>query len=120
MSTAHSYIGLALAGVFLLIFLSGLLFWIINRDPGRVFWAMLGAGQIGLGLFALTGIVMFILRRPELNIDRILHFLYGLFPFLVLFYAHRFARRAESVAWGAFAVAGLIVFGLLVRGYMTG
>ncbi|MGH9194692.1 MAG: hypothetical protein ACRD1T_03010, partial [Acidimicrobiia bacterium] len=59
-------------------------------------------------LFALGG------RRPWL------HYAYGGFPIVVIVAAHRLSRRIEGLEWVAFAVAGAVNFGLLLRGFMTG
>lgn len=113
---AHSWIGLALVALFLLIGLVGLFFWIRNTDPGVWFWRMVAAGQVGIGLQAITGIVLLAAggRRPWL------HYAYGVFPALVLVVAHRLSRRFAGIEWAVFALAGLVSFGLLLRGYMTG
>jgi hypothetical protein len=50
----------------------------------------------------------------------LLHYAYGIFPALVLIVAHRFSKRFPGIEWAVFALAGLVIFGLLLRGYMTG
>jgi hypothetical protein len=49
-----------------------------------------------------------------------LHYSYGLFSVLVLYAAHRISKKFEGVEWAVFAVASAVVFGLLLRAYMTG
>ena len=116
MTDFHRYFGLALAGLFLLIFLWALVSWFTNKHPGRWFWGLLATAQIALAGPALTGAVLFLMgSRPH-----ILHFAYGAFPILVLIAAHRLAKRFEGLEWVLFGIAGLVNFGLLVRGFMTG
>ncbi len=117
MPTFHKYLGESLAGIFLLLFLWGTLFWIRNRDPGRYFWALLGLGQVLIGIQVLFGVTLLLThhRRPWL------HYSYGLFPILVLYFAHRLSKtKFKGVEWAVFAVASAFVFGLLLRAYMTG
>lgn len=116
MIAAHKWIGLLLVALFLLVGVSGLIFWFRNRHPGEWFWKLVAAGQAGLALQAISGIILFVAggRRSWL------HYAYGGFPIVVLVAAHRYSRRLEGIAWVAFALAGLVNFGLLLRGFMTG
>jgi cytochrome b561 len=114
----HQYLGLAVAGLFLVLSLWGLFQWIRNADPGSAYYKLLAAAQIGLVLQVIVGAVMFLFVR-ERNMDP-LHFVYGGFPILVLIFAHRYSRKLEGLEWVAFALAGLFIFGLQLRGYMTG
>ena len=118
MREVHQYLGLAIAGLFLLLSLWGLLQWIRNVDPGPMYYRLLAVAQIGLVLQVIVGILMFVLERgggPDP-----LHLAYGGFPILVLIAAHRYSRKLEGLGWVAFAIAGLFIFGLQLRGYMTG
>lgn len=90
--------------------------WIRDRDPGAWFWRLLAAGQVGLGLQVLVGAALFFSRGNR----EILHYVYGGFPILVLLFAYRISRKAQGLEWAAFAVAGFFIFGLQLRGYMTG
>lgn len=116
MLTFHRSWGLSVAVVFLLVFLWGGIGWLVNRDPGKWFWRLLVLGQVGLGVQAAGGILVFA-RGGRTDV---LHYAYGAFPFLVLFAAHRYSRRLDGLEWAAFAVSGLVIFGLLLRGFMTG
>lgn len=116
MSLIHRYIGLSIGGIFGALALWGLLLWIRNKNPGAAFWKVLAAGQVGLLVQVLFGIAIFLSRGGMSP----LHYLYGGFPLLVLYVAHRFSRRLEGVEWIAFAFAGLFIFGLQARGFMTG
>jgi hypothetical protein len=116
MSAAHQYAGMVTAACFLLLFLWGLVAWFRNRDPSGGFWRLLTFSQVALGVFALTGVVLLITRGNQ----HWLHYAYGAFPFLVLAFAHRSSSRFEGLEWAAFAIAGLVNFGLITRGLMTG
>lgn len=116
MATIHREFGLTVAGVFLLIAIWGLAAWIRNKDPGPWFWRLLAAGQVGVGGQVLLGIILLSLGRGR----PLVHYAYGLFPILVLLVAHRYARRVAGVEWAVFAIAGLVNFGLLFRGFLTG
>lgn len=112
----HRVFGLAVAAAFLLVFLWGIVAWAGNRDPGEWYWRLLALGQVGIGAQAVAGLVLFLMGgRPH-----VLHYAYGAFPVLVLIVAHRSSKRFQGLEWAVFSVAGLIIFGLMVRGYMTG
>ncbi|MGH2811120.1 MAG: hypothetical protein ACRDI1_00205 [Actinomycetota bacterium] len=113
---AHGYVGALVAGIFLLLGIWGIVGWARNRHPGGWFWRLLAIAQGGLGLQVILGGVLLAMggRREWL------HYAYGFFPILVLIFVHRFSRRLEGIEWVAFAFAGLVNFGLLLRGYMTG
>jgi len=112
----HRFIGIAIAAAFLALSLWGLVSWIRNSDPGASFWRLLAAGQVALGLQVLVGVGMLLLRGGQ----PFLHYVYGIFPVLVLFVAHRSSKRFQGLEWAAFAIAGFFIFGLQLRGYMTG
>lgn len=117
MIPAHRYLGLTIAAIFAVMAVWGLIMWIRNRDPGQAYWRVLAAGQIGLGIQVLVGIVVFFWRGGGMEL---MHYVYGGFPLLVLFAAHRWSRKAQGLEWVAFALAGLFIMGLQLRGYMTG
>ncbi|MEX2586956.1 MAG: hypothetical protein WD602_03050 [Actinomycetota bacterium] len=116
MIPAHRFVGLGIAAIFGLLAVWGLVLWIRNRNPGQGFWRVLAAGQIGLAVQVLLGVVMFFVRGGM----EPLHYVYGAFPILVLVFAHRMSRRFEGLEWVAFALSGLFIFGLQLRGFMTG
>lgn len=116
MIPVHRFVGLGIAAIFGLLAVWGLVLWMRNRDPGQGFWRLLAVGQVGLGVQVLFGIVMFFLRGGM----EPLHYVYGAFPLLVLFAAHRYSRNFKGLEWVAFALAGLFIFGLQLRGFMTG
>jgi hypothetical protein len=114
----HSIVGLFIVGAFGLLSLWGLVTWIIRRGPGRAFWWLVAAVQVGLIGQLMAGVVLLVLggRRP------ILHYAYGiLFPVMVLLGAHWVAREiVPERPWAAFAVASFIGFGLTLRALTTG
>lgn len=116
MSEIHRIVGLSIGGIFGILALWGLFLWIKNSDPGQTFWRLLALGQIGLVLQVIVGVVMFFVRgaMPPL------HYAYGAFPIIVLYVAHRQSKKFEGLEWVAFAIAGLVIFGLQTRGFMTG
>ena len=116
MIAVHRIVGLSVGAVFALVALWGLFLWIKNSDPGQMFWRVVAAGQIGLAIQVLLGVAMFFLRGGMSP----LHYAYGAFPLLVLYFAHTQSKRYEGLEWVAFSIAGLIIFGLQTRGFMTG
>jgi hypothetical protein len=116
MPTLHKYVGESTAAVFLILFVWGTIFWIRNRNPGKYFWGLLGLGQVLLGVQILFGVILLTMGKSRVW----LHYSYGLFSVFALYAAHRISKKFEGVEWAVFAVASAIVFGLLVRAYMTG
>lgn len=116
MNQSHQVLGLLLAGIFGAISLGGLISWIANKDPGAWFWRLLAAGQAGLGLQLLVGSLVLLTHGSR----SILHYMYGGFPVLVLLFVHRTSRRMKGLEWAAFAAASFFIFGLQLRGYVTG
>lgn len=120
MTFFHRWFGLALAVAFLALGVWGIVAWARDRDPGARFWKLLAAAQAGVAVQAIGGVLVFALGGPRGSGMHWLHYAYGAFPAVVLIAAHRLSRRFEGLAWAVFAFAGLICFGLLLRGYMTG
>ena len=116
MIALHRVLGLAVGGIFGLVALWGLALWILNSDPGRMFWRLVAAGQVGLAIQVVLGIVMFFSRGGM----EPLHYAYGAFPLLVIWFTHRQSKKYEGLEWVAFSIAGLVIFGLQTRGFMTG
>lgn len=85
------------------------------------FWRVVSAAQILLGIQLLLGVGLWIVRGRLPGPDTLtmtFHPLYGfVFPFAVLFVAHRFARDGRAHPFTAFATAGLTIMALTLRGY---
>lgn len=118
MRLVHQYLGLGIGGLFLLLSLWGLVQWLRNVDPPPLYYRLLAVAQVGLGLQVIAGLVMFLGFRSG-PFDP-LHATYGGFPILVLIFAHKYSSKLKGLEWVAFAVAGLFIFGLQLRGFMTG
>lgn len=118
MRTSHIIIGASIVAGFGLMFLWGLVAWIVRRGPGRGFWWLVAYVQVVLIVQLVGGLVLLALGgRPQ-----ILHYAYGIaFPALVLFVAHRLSRdRFTDRPWAPFAIGAFFAFGLTLRGFMTG
>jgi heme A synthase len=113
----HGEFGLGVAIVWLVIALLGVVFWARNRDPGPVFWRILAVAQVGVGIQILLGLLMLLSGRRASNW---VHYAYGTFPVLTLYAAHRYSAKMKGIEWVAFAIVGLVNFGLMFRGYLTG
>jgi hypothetical protein len=116
----HAWIGFAIVGGWALLFLSGVVLWLLRRrDVPRWFWGLLAVLQVLLGLQLVAGIVVLATgRRAD-----ILHYGYGVvFPVIVLVVAHSVARGLDDQtdAWKVFAIASFFVFGLTLRALTTG
>ena len=122
MTAAHRYIGYAVPAAFALLFLWALVSFIRNRTPSEAFWHLLAAAQIVVGVQVVVGAILFLLgHRAQPRGPQWLHYVYGgLFPAVVLVIAHRFARRAEGIAWMVFGFAAFVNFGLTFRALQTG
>ncbi len=122
MTYLHRVVAYSIPAGFALLALWALAAWIFNREPHRWFWALLAGVQVILGVQVVVGAVLFAVgERPATSGPEWLHYLYGgLFPVIVLVLAHRWARRAESLAWVLFGAAGLVNFGLTFRALQTG
>jgi hypothetical protein len=105
-----------------LLTLWALLAFIRNRAPGDAYWNLLAVLQGMVGLQVVVGAVLFFGgNRPPTVGPSWLHYAYGgLFPLAVLVFAHRYARRNESVSWMVFGGAGFVIFGLSFRALQTG
>lgn len=122
MRDVHRYVGFAVPAAFALLFLWALVSFIRNRAPSAMFWHLLAASQVVIALQVVVGGTLFLLGgRAQPRGPEWLHYVYGgLFPAVVLIVAHRFARRAEGIAWMVFGFAAFVNFGLTFRALQTG
>lgn len=115
---AHLVVGLFIVGAFGLMWLWGLGTWISRRGPGRAFWWLVAAVQVGVLLQLAGGVVLLLVggRRGWL------HYVYGIgVPAFTLMWAHVVARgRFAARPWLAFAVAGFFAFFSSLRALQTG
>ena len=93
-----------------------------------LFWRTVSVAQILLVLQLALGIALFLLGRvpgrpPQEGgaYTNAFHTLYGFgFPALVLFFSHKWAREGRRDPFAVFAVAGLVLMALAMRGFMVG
>jgi energy-converting hydrogenase Eha subunit A len=119
MATIHEYIGFVIVSAFGVMFLWGLVAFIVKREPNEWWWRLLAALQVTLIVQLVAGLTLLALghERP------LLHYAYGaVFPAIILVGAHVIARGLddEADAWKVFAVAGFFLFGLTLRALTTG
>ena len=118
MDVLHRIVGFAIVGGLALLPLWGLVTLIVRKGPGRAFWWLVTAVQVGLLAQLVAGVVLFVMGRER----QLLHYLYGgLFPIIVFGVAHYLARDAfREKPWIPFAAGGFIAFGLILRALATG
>lgn len=123
MSDFHRYIAYSIPAGFALLAIYALVSFIRNKAPGDPFWKLLGGLQVVLGIQVVAGGIMYLFMnlRPQSNGPEWLHYVYGgLFPVALLTFAHRVARKNESLAWIVFGGVGFVIFGLTFRALQTG
>jgi heme A synthase len=120
----HRYIAYSIPAGFVVLTLWAAWSFVRNRNPHDLFWSLLAALQIVIGIQVIVGGYLFLTgARPDSNGPQWLHYVYGgLFPAAVLITAHRFAasERFRSIPWAVFGVAALVCFGLTFRALQTG
>lgn len=119
MASLHKYIGFVIVSAFGVMFLWGLVAFIIKREPNQWWWRLLAALQVILIVQLGAGLTLLALGRTR----PLLHYAYGaVFPAVVLVGAHVIARGLddEADAWKVFAVASFFLFGLTLRALTTG
>jgi hypothetical protein len=104
---------------------------LLGWEDTPVFWRAVSFVQILLVVQFLVGAVLLLLHLAGARSglpggghwlwDVTFHFLYGFgFPVVVLVFAHKWARERRWNPHAVFAVAGLVIFGLTLRGWMLG
>jgi hypothetical protein len=119
MAEVHKYIGWVIVSAFGVMFLWGLVSFIVKREPNQWWWRLLAVLQAILILQLAAGLALLALGHER----GLLHYGYGaLFPAIVLVGAHVIARGLddEEDAWKVFAVASFFLFGLTLRALTTG
>ena len=124
MTDIHRFIAYSIPTGFVVLALWALVSLIRNRNPHDLFWSLLAALQIVIGIQVLVGGYLYLTGgRPNSNGPEWLHYVYGgLFPAAVLIAAHRIAAsdRFRSIPWAVFGLAALVCFGLTFRALQTG
>jgi heme A synthase len=120
----HRFIAYSIPTGFIVLTLWAVVSLVRNRNPHDLFWSLLAALQIVIGVQVLVGGYLYLTgARPESNGPEWLHYVYGgLFPAAVLIAAHRIAAsdRFRSIPWAVFGFAALVCFGLTFRALQTG
>ena len=120
----HTWAGLAIVSLWGVISGWSFALRLLPYDETPTFWRVVSVAQILLVIQVLIGLVLLLLaRRPGDGswFDFVFHLLYGIvFPLLTLFFSHKWARDGRFDAHAAFAVAGLVIFGLSARAFMVG
>ncbi|HUH08481.1 MAG TPA: hypothetical protein VML96_11850 [Egibacteraceae bacterium] len=124
----HGYaIGFTIMGAWALVAIWALVLRGLRRDETPWFWRVVSAAQILLVAQFAVGLALIALGRPSggpgdgSTFDFVFHLLYGAgFPLAVLLFAHKWARDARFNPHSIFAVAGLVIFALALRGWQLG
>ena len=125
-SGLHAYIGLAIVSVWGILAGWGFALSFLSYDDTPGFWRVVSVAQILLGVQLLVGLGLFVGRGfatigEQGWFSTLFHPLYGfVFPFVVLFAGHAYARRPDRNPHRVFALASLVVFALTARGWMVG
>lgn len=124
MAQIHGYLfGFAVIGSWLVVMVTALVLRVARRH-GDVpwFWRLVSAAQILLGVQLLYGAWLFLRggRPGPDTFTHVFHPLYAfVFPLIVLFYGHKLAREGRLHPLSAFALVGLVNFGLTARAFMV-
>jgi hypothetical protein len=118
MSEVHKFIGLAVVALFGVTTLWGLGAVLRKRqDAGKVFWVLVAASQVVIGLQLIVGVVLLLLGK---HLPVLLHLAYGVFTAGALVWAHVEGRKRTVLRYFPFVVACFFAFGLSLRAFQTG
>lgn len=121
--------GVAVVASWALVAIWGLVLRLAKAGATPLFWRAVSVAQLLLLAQLLLGLVLLGawvfgtagLPGAATAWDTVWHLLYGLvFPVVVLFVAHKWARDGRFNPHAAFSLAGLIIFGLTARAFMVG
>lgn len=126
----HGYwLGVPVWASWVIIMVWALVLRLMGAGETPTFWRAVSVAQILLALQVVVGVVLLGLWAlglgappvPGSAFQSVFHVLYGLvFPLVVLVVGHRFAVQGRMEPHTAFAVVGLVNFGLLFRAWQTG
>lgn len=130
LTTIHGWIaGLALAASWAIVAIWALVLRLAKAGETPLFWRAVSGAQLLLLAQLVLGLVLFGawafgaagLPGAATAWDTGWHVLYGLvFPVVVLFFAHKWAREGRFNPHAAFSLAGLVIFALALRAFMVG
>lgn len=124
LTVPHTWVGLALVSLWAVISGWSFALRLLPYEETPTFWRVVSVAQILLVIQLAIGLVLMLLGGRPGNGSTfiyIFHPLYGIvFPLLTLFFAHKWAREGRYDPHAAFAVAGLVIFGLTSRAFMVG
>ncbi len=121
----HGYvIGFSVIGSWLVVMVLALVLRLARKDDVPWFWRIVSVAQILLALQLLVGLGLLVAgRRPagEGLGTLLFHLSYGVItPLVVLVFAHKWARDGRIHPLSAFALVGLVNFGLTFRAFQVG
>lgn len=120
----HWWIGMVIVGSWATVAGWAFALRLLRYPETPTFWRFVSLAQLLLGAQLLIGLVLWLMGgRPGTGslFDQTFHILYGfVFPLVVLFFAHAWSRAGRFDPHSAFAVAGLVIFGLTARAFMVG
>lgn len=122
MTEFHRYLAYAIPSAFGILVLLSIYAFVRNRDPGPLYWNLLGGTQAVVLLQLVVGIVLFVSGgRPQSNGPSWLHYIYGaVFPAIVLAIAHVQSRKREGLTIAIFGVATFLCTFSTLRALQTG
>jgi hypothetical protein len=130
----HEVVGYVVVALFTVGWVWGLGAKLAKRGPGERYWLWLTAAQVALGVQAVLGILLYVTGhrvRTGSDLTKLLHYVYGALPIVLLVVAHVVAREGNAriigfdarktiEPWVPFAWVSFICFGLTLRALMTG
>ena len=124
MTLVHHWLGYAVVGTWAVVAVWALVLRLVRVEESPAFWRFVAVSQVLLGIQLLGGVVLLLMGRLPAGFDwfdNVFHILYGIvFPVVVLVFAHRWSQEGRWSPHTIFAVAGLVLFGLTARAWMTG